>query len=87
MNKVINILMFFLLIIFFLSTFKFYSSEKNINVKNYNRVNIDKIINDNISNLPILKNDTDNVIVFNDGFSGKIENDKPRSFWNLLKSK
>ena len=39
-----------------------------------------------ISNLPILKNDTDNVIEFNEGFSNEIKNDKPRSFWNLLKS-
>ena len=34
-----------------------------------------------------LKNDTNNVIQFNDGFSNKIKDDKPRSFWNLLKSK
>ena len=29
---------------------------------------------------------TENVIEFNDGFSREIINDKPRSFWNLLKS-
>ena len=29
----------------------------------------------------------DNAIVFNDGFSSEIKNDKPRSFWNLLKFK
>ena len=39
------------------------------------------------SKLPILKNDTNNVIEFNDGFSNEIKNDKPRSFWNLLKFK
>ncbi len=77
--------MFFLLIIFFLSTYKFYSSIKNIEVKNFNRTNIDKIISDKVSNLPVLNDDTNNVIEFNDGFSNKIENDKPRSFWNLLK--
>ncbi len=85
MNKAINIFMFFLLIIFFFSTYRFYSSTKNIEVKNFNRSNIDQIISENVSNLPILKNDTDNVIKFNDGFSNEIENDKPRSFWNLLK--
>ena len=46
-----------------------------------------QIINSKISNLPILKNDTDDVIEFNDGFSSQIKNDKPRSFWNLLKFK
>ena len=34
-----------------------------------------------------LKNDTNNVIEFNDGFSNQINKDKSRSFWNLLKSK
>ena len=86
MNKMLNTLMFFILIIFFFSTYKFYSSTKNIAAKNFNRVNIDEIISDKISNLPILNDDTNNVIEFNDGFSNKIEKDKPRSFWNLLKS-
>ena len=54
---------------------------------NYNRSNINEIINQKISNLPILENDTNNVIRFNDGFSDKIKNNKPRSFWNLLKQK
>ena len=85
MKKTINILMFFLLMTFFFSTYKFYSSTKNIKVKDFNRTNIDQIISDKVSNLPILNNDTNNVIEFNDGFSNKIENNKTRSFWNLLK--
>ena len=87
MQKIISILFLILIIIFFGSTFKYYSSNKNIKNKEFNRNNIDQILNDKISNLPILKNDTDNVIKFNDGFSNEIKNDKPRSFWNLLKSK
>ena len=86
MKKVINIFFFFLIINFFLSTYKYYSSTKNIEAKNFNRTNIDQIISDKVSNLPILNDDTNNVIEFNDGFSNKIKNDKPRSFWNLLKS-
>ena len=86
MQKIISILFLILIIIFFGSTFKYYSSNKNIKNKEFNRINIDQILNDKISNLPILKNDTDNVIEFNDGFSNEIKNDKPRSFWNLLKS-
>ena len=87
MQKVINIFIFFLILIFFVSTYNYYSSNKIIEIKDYNRSNIDEIINKKVSNLPILKNDTNDVIEFNDGFSGKVENDKPRSFWNLLKSK
>ena len=87
MKKAINFLSLILVSIFFLLTFKYYSSQKNIEIRDFNRNNINEIINMKISNLPILKNDTNNVIQFNDGFSNEMKNDKPRSFWNLLKSK
>ena len=87
MNKVINIFFIAFIFSFFLITYKYYSSSQNIEKKNYNRNNIDEIINTKTSNLPILENDTKNVIEFNDGFSSNIKNDKPRSFWNLLKTK
>ena len=76
------------MILFFLfSTYNYYSSNINFKVKDFNRNNIDKIINEKISNLPILTNNTNNVIKFNNSLSEKIINNKPRSFWNLLKSK
>ena len=86
MIKAINIFILLLIITFFFTTYKYYSSKKNIETKDFNRNNIDEIISAKISNLPILENDTNNVIEFNDGFSNEIKNDKPRSFWNLLKS-
>ena len=58
--------------------------QNQILKKNFNRNNINEIINKKISNLPILKNDTNNAVEFNDGFSNDIKNEKPRSFWNLL---
>ena len=85
MLKIINILFIFFIISFFLITYNYYSSNKNIESKEYNRKNINEIINTRISNLPILKNDTNNVIEFNDGFFNKINNNKSRSFWDLLK--
>jgi hypothetical protein len=85
MNKIVNILFFILILTFFLSIYSYYSSNKNIDAKKFNRNNIDQIINTKISNLPILNNDTNNVIKFNDGYNTKIKNDKPRSFWKLLK--
>ena len=87
MSKILNSFFLVFILIFFLNIYKYYSSNKNMKNKDFNRVNIDQIINEKISNLPILNNDTDNVIIFNDGFLNKIEDDKPRSFWNLLKSK
>ena len=86
MKKIVSIVFILLVIIFFGSTYKYYSSIRNINNKEFNRNNIDKILDNKISNLPILKNDTNDVIEFNDGFSNEIKNDKPRSFWKLLKS-
>ena len=85
MLKIINIFFIFFIISFFLITYNYYSSNKNIESKEYNRKNINEIINTRISNLPILKNDTNNVIEFNDGFFNKINNNKSRSFWDLLK--
>ena len=87
MQKFTNIFLFFLILIFFGSTLNYYFSNQITEIKDYNRNNIDKIINKKTSNLAILENDTNDVIEFNDGFSSKIENDKPRSFWNLLKAR
>ena len=87
MRKVINLFFLSLVLFFFFQSYKYYSAQINIEAKDFNRNNIDEIINQKITNLPILKNDTNNVIEFNDGYTNEIKNDKPRSFWNLLKSK
>ena len=87
MNKIVNMFFFVIILIFFLSIYKYYSSNKNINSKEFNRKNINAIINTKISNLPTLNNDTNNVIIFNDGYTEEIKNDKIRSFWNLLKNR
>ena len=85
MIKILNIIMFFLIIIFILSIYNYYSSNKNVDVKNYNRKNIDRILKDKIIDLPVLKNDTNNVIEFNNSLKDETEENKKRSFWNLLK--
>ena len=87
MRKILDIFFGILILIFFFNIYSFYSSNNNLESKEFNRSNIDQIINKKISNLPILEDDTDNVIDFNDGHSNKINNDRPRSFWNLLKFK
>ena len=87
MKKVTNIFFLTLIIIFFFSIYKFYSSNQNIQIKKFNRDNLDQIISSKILNLPLLDNDTNNIIEFNDGFSNEIKDNKPRSFWNLLRQK
>ena len=77
--------MFLLIIIFIFSIYNYYSSNKNVDAKNYNRENIDQILKEKIIDLPVLKNDTDNIIEFNNSLENNIEENKKRSFWDLLK--
>ena len=87
MQKVLNILMFIFIILFILSIYRYYSSTKNIEIKNFNLNNIDEIIKMKISDLPVLTNDTDNVIEFNNSLESERKFEKKRSFWELLKIK
>jgi hypothetical protein len=87
MNRSLNALFLILIIIFFFNIYKYYISNENLKVKDFNRNNIDKIINKNVSDLKVLYTDTNNVIEFNNSLSNIIGNEKPRSFWDLLKSK
>ena len=74
-----------LFIIFFIySTFSIYNSNLLINKKKFNRSNIDEILKEKVSDLPILENDTSDVVEFNDTFNMDINN-KKRSFWKLFK--
>ena len=87
MFKIINILMSLLVIFFIFKVFSFYSSNKNISFKNYNRSNIDLILKEKIKDLPSLANDTNNIIEFNDSLDDEVNSDKKRSFWELLNKK
>ena len=84
MYKIIKILMFLVFLIFNVSIFKYYLSNKNIKETNFNRRNIDQAIIEKTSKLPILINDTNNVIKFNNDV---INNTKSRKYWKLLKTK
>ena len=85
MIKMFNTIMFLLTFIFLLSIYNYYSSNKNVDAKNYNRENIDQILKEKIIDLPVLKNDTNNVIEFNNSLKNDIEENKKRNFWDLLK--
>jgi len=87
MKKILNIFSVLVTLFFFWISYQYYSSIKNLKVKEYNLNNIDNIISKKITNLPILSNDTSNIIEFNNSITNKINNDKPRNFWKLLKSK
>ncbi len=87
MYKILNTLMLIIIAIFMLSIYKFYSSNKNINSTKFNRNNIQKILNEKISDLPILDNDTNDVIILNNSINKGLQREKKRSFWELFKTK
>ena len=84
--KVLNTIMILLIISFIFLIFRYYSSNENLSEKNYNRQNIDEILKEKISDLPVLLNDTNNIIEFNNSIDDNIS-EKKRSFWELLKSR
>ncbi len=85
-SKVLNSILVLFIISFFFFILKYYLSNKAINEKNYNRQNIEEILKEKIFDLPVLLNDTDNIIEFNNSIEDSI-NKKKRSFWDLLKNK
>ena len=87
MYKILNTLMILIIILFTFTIYKYYSSNKNIKNRDYNRLNIDEILKEKLNNLPVLSNDTNNVIEFNNSFENEINGEKKRSFWDLLKNK
>ena len=84
--KFLKAIMIFLVTSIIFLIFKYYSSNENLTEKNYKRQNINEILKEKISDLPVLLNDTDNVIEFNNSIEDNIS-EKKRSFWDLLKNR
>ena len=83
-KKIITSIQLLLIISLFTFIITVYFS-KDLSIKiNQNRASYSKIIKNKASEIPLLKNDTNNVIYFNleDNVEKKI---KKRHFWNLLK--
>lgn len=79
-----NFLFFLIVLSFFFKIFEFYNSNVYIDRIIANRGNIEKLILEKNPKIPILKNDTDNVIEFNSGFQNE-EKKLKRKFWDLFK--
>ena len=79
--SVLIFLFIFLFIFFIIST---YISDENKKKINLNRANIYSKIENSLTNLPLLKNDTQNVIKFNSGYENDSKKIK-RNFWDLFK--
>ena len=85
MNKIISFVVVIIVLSFFGFSFNYYISDRNINTVKNNRENLDSKILESTSNLPLLPNDTNNVIEFNSGFENSNKQNYKRSFWELFK--
>ena len=85
MNKIIRIITVIIALSFFGFSFNYYISDKNINAVKNNRENLESKILESTSALPLLPNDTNNVIEFNSGFEDSNKQNFKRSFWELFK--
>ena len=85
MNKIIRIITVIIALSFFGFSFNYYISDKNINAVKNNRENLESKILESTSTLPLLTNDTNDVIEFNSGFDNSNKRNFKRSFWELFK--
>jgi len=83
-KEIYKVVYFIIILLFVYLLFVIYFSEKNIKKIKKNRVHIENSFNDYLPNLPILENDTNDVIIYNSSefLEKKI---KKRKFWELLK--
>ena len=83
-KEIYKVVYFIIILLFVYLLFSIYFSEENIKKIKKNRVNIENSFEDYLSNLPILENDTNDVITYNSSefLEKKI---KKRKFWELLK--
>ena len=83
-KEIYKVVYFIIILLFVYLLFAIYFSEENIKKIKKNRVHIENSLKDYLSNLPILENDTNDVITYNSSefLEKKI---KKRKFWELLK--
>lgn len=85
MLKEIKYIIYLSTILFtFFFVIKFYISDKNINLSKKILIQHQKQSHSKFKNLPIVKNDTKNIIEFNREVE-IFKNKKERKFWELLK--
>ena len=73
-----------IIILFFFTAIKFYISDNNKKTSYRKSLLIEKNIEDEAKNLPLLKNDTENIIEY---VESTVNKDKKKFyFWDLLKN-
>ena len=85
LNKIFTIFQFLIITAFLLLTNFYYFSDKNVEKINKNRINLSSKISKSLDELPLLINDTKNIIEYQNNDTN-LEKIKKRSFWDLLNS-
>ena len=86
-KKIVNSFYLIFFFIFIFIVLDYYLSEKNIIKINKSRsIYPNKLISDKLKNLPILKNDTNNIISYSSNVDD-FKNKKKFKFFDLLKNK
>lgn len=80
-----SVLIFVFIFLFNYFVISTYISKKTKDKVNANRLNVTTNIENNLPDLPLLKNDTNDVIEFNSGYNEDNQRIK-RNFWKLFKT-
>jgi len=84
-NKIKNILFLSSLLFFFILTVNIYLSDNNIRETNKNRSLYSVKSNNDLNNLPLLKNDTNDIIEYRNDIEVYKKKKKSYKFWDLIK--
>ena len=84
-SKLVNIFYLSSFFIFIILTTRFYFSDQNIRETNKSRSFYFKKLNNNAQNLPLLKNDTSDIIVYRNDIEDFKKKRKYYLFWDLIK--
>jgi len=82
-NRTKNIFIFIIFFTFFTFIIRYYFSEQNIILTNKSRTNYTLLLIQESQNIPLLKNDTDNIIVYKDELK-EFKNKRKKRFWENL---
>ena len=83
-KKIINIFFLISFFIFILLVIKYYFSEQNIIFTNKSRSSYSLMLDKYVNNLPLLTNDTNNIIIYKNDLEEFKKNRKKRSWEELI---
>ena len=82
-EKIKSVFFITIFLTFIILITKYYFSEKNFVYTNKSRSSYASKLNNNNDNLPLLKNDTNNIIIFKNDLE-KFKNKRKKRFWEKL---